>query len=75
VVTYSVTKGPSALCIQVPGRTWPDRGRRAGGAPDYWKDVAPDHTGIEDQELIASRLAASPPAWKPGTTPMYHALT
>jgi CubicO group peptidase (beta-lactamase class C family) len=102
-LTYSVTKGPSALCLQVlaergqidvdapVARYWPEYAAAGKGEtlvrhvlnhtaaqftyPEYWKDVAPDHTGIADQELIASRLAASPPAWRPGTAPMYHALT
>jgi CubicO group peptidase (beta-lactamase class C family) len=102
-LTYSVTKGASALCIQVlcdrgaidvdapVARYWPEYAAAGKGStlvrhilnhtaaqftyPGYWRDIGPDRRAITDQDLIAARLAAARPAWKPGTTPMYHALT
>lgn len=43
--------------------------------PRYWEVVGLDGHGFEDWDLICSRLAAAPPAWKPGTRYLYHAIT
>lgn len=43
--------------------------------PRYWEVIGADGRGLDDWELMASRLAAAPPAWPPGTRYQYHAIT
>jgi CubicO group peptidase (beta-lactamase class C family) len=43
--------------------------------PDYPTLLGPDLGGLTDWELVTSALAASPPAWQPGTRAGYHAMT
>jgi CubicO group peptidase (beta-lactamase class C family) len=43
--------------------------------PRYWDLVSADGRGLERAEEIEARLAASAPAWPPGTGMGYHALT
>jgi CubicO group peptidase (beta-lactamase class C family) len=45
------------------------------GLPDHGDIVSWDGTGFDRYDDIAARLAASPPAWEPGTKQGYHALT
>jgi CubicO group peptidase (beta-lactamase class C family) len=43
--------------------------------PDYPTLLGPDLGGLTDWELVTTALAASPPAWRPGTRTGYHAMT
>jgi CubicO group peptidase (beta-lactamase class C family) len=43
--------------------------------PDYPTVLGRDLDGLTDWELVTSALAASPPAWRPGTRAAYHAMT
>lgn len=102
-VTYSCTKGMTALCAQLlvdrglldidapVTRYWPEFAAEGKGDalvrhilnhsvgvltfPRYWDLIQPDGHGMEQSEEIEARIAAAPPAWKPGTAAGYHALT
>lgn len=43
--------------------------------PRYWDVLGSDSMGMSDWDLMASQLAAAPPAWQPGTFAGYHAIT
>ena len=43
--------------------------------PNYWELIDRDGRGLERDDVIIERLAASAPAWEPGTMAGDHALT
>lgn len=43
--------------------------------PRYWEWIGPDGSGIDDWEMMVTRLAAAPPALPPGSETRYHAVT
>jgi CubicO group peptidase (beta-lactamase class C family) len=45
------------------------------GLPGHTDLVGMDGTGFDRYDDIAARIAASPPAWEPGTKQGYHAIT